>query len=117
MSDSPITAYLFLSEQEAQSKKDAMETDEQLEELSKLFKMLGDRTRLSILCFLRQGELCVGDLAALMDMTPSAISHQLRLLKNASLVRFRREGKILFYSLADDHVHTITQMGLEHVKE
>ena len=112
-----ITPFLFLTETEASEKKRCLPSEGQLFSLSELFKMFGDPTRLSILYFLRQGELCVGDLAALMDMTPSAISHQLRLLKNASLVRFRREGKTLFYSLADDHVDTITTMGLEHVRE
>lgn len=112
-----ITPFLFLSEKEAEEKKFHLPSDDNLNALSDLFKMFGDRTRLSILYFLSQGELCVGDLAALMDMTPSAISHQLRLLKNAELVRFRREGKTLFYSLADNHVETITKMGLEHVQE
>jgi len=112
-----ITPFLFLSEKEAETKKEKLPTDENLSALSDLFKMFGDRTRLSVLYFLSQGELCVGDLAALMDMTPSAISHQLRLLKNAELVRFRREGKTLFYSLADNHVEIITKMGLEHVQE
>lgn len=112
-----ITPFLFLSENEAEEKKEHLPSDENLGALSDLFKMFGDRTRLSILYFLSQGELCVGDLAALMDMTPSAISHQLRLLKNAELVRFRRDGKTLFYSLADNHVETITKMGLEHVQE
>lgn len=112
-----ITPFLFLTEEEAEEKKEKLPHDDQLASLSDLFKMFGDRTRLSVLYLLAEGELCVGDLAALLDMTPSAISHQLRLLKNASLVRFRREGKTLFYSLADDHVHTITKMGLEHVLE
>lgn len=112
-----ITPFLFLTEEEANEKKQRLPSEDNLASLSDLFKMFGDRTRLSLLYLLGQGELCVGDLAALMDMTPSAISHQLRLLKNAALVRFRREGKTLFYSLADDHVHTITKMGLEHVQE
>lgn len=118
MNEKPqITPFLFFSEQEAEEKKGSLPSENNLNALSDLFKMFGDRTRLSILYLLSQGELCVGDLAALMDMTPSAISHQLRLLKNASLVCFRREGKTLFYSLADNHVDIITKMGLEHVQE
>ncbi len=112
-----ITPFLFLTEKEAEDKRNKLPSEDHLTSLSELFKMFGDRTRLSILYLLGQGELCVGDLAAIMDMTPSAISHQLRLLKNASLVRFRRDGKTFFYSLDDDHVDTITKMGLEHVQE
>ena len=82
-----------------------------------LFRIFGDSTRIRILYVLLESEMCVCDIAALLGMTQSAISHQLRALKNARLVKARREGKTVFYSLADDHVKTIIDQGLEHVKE
>ena len=86
-------------------------------ELSDLFKMFGDSTRIKILYALFESELCVCDIANLLDMTISAISHQLRLLKQAKLVKFRREGQTVFYSLADDHVVKIISQGFEHINE
>ena len=86
-------------------------------ELSELFRIFGDSTRIRILYVLFEAEMCVCDIAALLGMTQSAISHQLRALKNARLVKARREGKTVFYSLADDHVKTIIDQGLEHVAE
>lgn len=88
-----------------------------LENLSELFKVLGDVTRVRILWALSMQELCVCDLTAVMGMTQSAISHQLRLLKSAKLVRSRREGRSVYYSLADAHVSLLFSQGLEHVKE
>ncbi len=88
-----------------------------LENLSELFKVLGDVTRVRILWALSMQELCVCDLTAVMGMTQSAISHQLRLLKSAKLVRSRREGRSVYYSLADTHVSLLFSQGLEHVKE
>lgn len=90
---------------------------EVLTALSDLFKIFGDSTRLAILSCLRHAELCVGDLADLLGMTPSAISHQLRSLRDNNLVHFRRDGKMIFYSLADEHVETIIDMGLDHITE
>ncbi|MBQ3900513.1 MAG: helix-turn-helix transcriptional regulator, partial [Clostridia bacterium] len=77
----------------------------------------GDSTRIKILFALFESELCVGDLARLLGLSQSAVSHQLKTLKEAKLVRFRRDGKIIFYSLDDDHVRTILSMGMEHVEE
>ena len=88
-----------------------------LYDLSELFRIFGDSTRIRILYVLFEAEMCVCDIAALLGMTQSAISHQLRALKNARLVKARREGKTVFYSLADDHVKTIIDQGLEHVAE
>ena len=88
-----------------------------LYELAELFKVFGDPTRIRILYALFQTELCVQDIADQLSMTQSAISHQLRILKQMSLVKFRREGKTIYYSLADDHVATIMNQGLEHVCE
>ena len=84
--------------------------------IAELFKGFADPTRVHILCLLlTQEELCVSDIAEQSDVSQSAISHQLRLLKQMHLIKFRREGKNIWYSLADDHVRTILRMGLEHV--
>ena len=91
--------------------------ENELTDLSDLFKMFGDSTRIRILCELRKGELCVCDIAERLDMEQSAISHQLRILKQAKLVRARREGKTMIYSLADNHIQKIFDMGLEHIRE
>lgn len=88
-----------------------------LQQLADLFKVFGDPTRIRILDILSQQELCVCDIAQLLSMTQSAISHQLRILKQSRLVKARREGKTIFYSLADDHVSTILTQGLDHVNE
>ncbi len=92
-------------------------TDEEIYRLSDLFKTFGDVTRIRILTALSKQELCVCDIADLLGMSQSAISHQLRVLKQQELVKFRREGKTVFYSLADTHVSTILAQGLEHVDE
>ncbi|HIS26443.1 MAG TPA: winged helix-turn-helix transcriptional regulator [Candidatus Pullilachnospira intestinigallinarum] len=91
--------------------------EEVLYRLADLFKVFGDPTRIRILYALSTGELCVCDIAQLLGMTQSAISHQLRVLKQMSLVKFRREGKTVYYSLADAHVATILAQGLDHVQE
>lgn len=85
--------------------------------LAELFKTFGDPTRIRILYVLSQGELCVNDLADILNMTPSAISHQLRLLKQTRLVKSRRDGKQIYYSLDDDHVSTMFAQGMEHILE
>ena len=90
---------------------------ETLNELSDFFKIMGDGTRLRLLWALESGELCVGDLAALLNMTKSAVSHQLKVLKTAKLVRSRKNGKNVYYSLNDHHVKLILEMALEHVCE
>ena len=94
-----------------------MPDEEQLIELAELFKMFGDSTRISILWALSVTELCVGDIANVLSMSSTAISHQLRLLKNARLVRSRREGKVIYYALADEHVLTIFAQGMSHIEE
>lgn len=90
---------------------------EVLQQLAAFYRVFGDATRLGILTALEAGELCVCDLASHLSMTVSAVSHQLRLLKQARLVKFRRDGKTVFYSLDDDHIRSILAMGQEHVKE
>lgn len=94
-----------------------MPAEETLYDLSELFKILGDSTRIKILWALDESEMCVCDLAFLLNMTQSAISHQLRVLKQTSLVKNRREGKIVFYSLIDEHVKQIFDQGLIHISE
>lgn len=94
-----------------------MPTEEEIGAMADLFKLFGDATRIKILCCLSQQELCVCDLAALIGMNQSAVSHQLRLLKQGRLVKSRREGKSVFYSLADGHVETVLAQGMEHVSE
>ena len=88
-----------------------------LMQIADLFKGFGDSTRVHILSLLAQRELCVTEIAQAVDISQSAISHQLRILKQMHLIKYRRDGKTLLYSLADDHVLTILQMGLEHVLE
>lgn len=94
-----------------------MPEEEELYDLSELFKVFGDSTRIRILFVLFEAEVCVCDLAAALNMTQSAVSHQLRILKQNRLVKSRREGKSVFYSLADAHVRTIIDQGLEHIEE
>lgn len=94
-----------------------MPDDEILYDLADLFKIFSDSTRIKILYALFEAELCVCDIAQLLSMNQSAISHQLRLLKQSKLVRYRREGKAVLYSLADGHVRTIINQGMEHVAE
>ena len=89
----------------------------ELYDLAELFKIFGDSTRIRILYVLFEAEVCVCDLAEALNMTQSAISHQLRILKQNKLVKSRREGKSVFYSLADDHVRTIIDQGREHIEE
>lgn len=97
--------------------RDRIPGEDTLYDLTELFRIFADSTRIRILYVLLESEMCVCDIAALLGMTQSAISHQLRALKNARLVKSRREGKTVFYSLTDDHVKTIIDQGLEHVSE
>lgn len=97
--------------------KEAMPQEEDLIEVAELFKAFGDPTRAKIICALSQSELCVGDLALLLEMNQSAVSHQLRLLKQTRLVKTRRDGKVRYYSLADEHIQEIFKVAFEHVME
>ena len=94
-----------------------MPQDEKLFDLAELFKVFGDSTRMKILFVLFEAEVCTCDLAAALNMTSSAISHQLNTLRRAKLVKTRRDGKSGFYSLADDHVRTIIKQGMDHIEE
>ena len=97
--------------------REHMPDGEQLQALADFYKVFGDFTRIRIMCILLRGEMCVCDLAQTLDMTQSAISHQLRVLKQMKLVTNRREGKTVFYSLADGHIRTIINQGMEHIQE
>ncbi len=92
-------------------------SDEMLADLADLFKVFGDSTRIKIIYALFEREMCVCDIAELLGMTQSAISHQLRVLKNSRLVKFKKEGKTVYYSLDDEHVNRIFDCGLSHIKE
>lgn len=109
--------YMYVHEDIVHKVNEQMPDEEILYDLAELFKIFGDSTRIKILYALFESEMCVCDIAQLLNMTQSAISHQLRSLKQSKLVKYRREGKTVFYSLADAHVRTIINQGLEHVEE
>ncbi len=96
---------------------DRMPSEDVLFQVSEYFRVLGDQTRAKIIWALHENELCVCDLANVLDMTKSAISHQLGILRRANLVKFRREGKNVFYALSDDHVRRMIEAGIEHIHE
>lgn len=109
--------FLFVHEDTVRKVTSMMPPDETLYDLAELFKVFGDSTRIRILYALFEAELCVCDIAQLLGLTQTAVSHQLRVLKNSKLVKFRRDGKTVFYSLADDHVRSILGQGMEHIEE
>lgn len=110
-------AYMHVKEHTLKRIDEKMPPEEELQDLAELFKVFGDGTRLKILYVLLCSEMCVYDIAAVLGMSQSAISHQLRVLKQMDLVKNRRDGKTVFYSLADDHVVTILNQGLDHIEE
>ena len=109
--------YIHVHESIVSQVEQNMPDEEILYDLAELFKIFGDSTRIKILYVLFESEMCVCDIAQLLGMTQSAISHQLRSLKQSKLVKYRREGKTVFYSLSDSHVRTILDQGIEHVSE
>ena len=109
--------YMYVHQDVVNKVKQDMPQDETLYDLAELFKVFGDSTRIKILYALFEAELCVCDIAQLFSVSQTAVSHQLRVLKNNKLVKFRKEGKNVFYSLADDHVRRIIDQGIEHVEE
>ena len=117
INDIPLCEFMFVHPETIEKITKAMPDDDTLIDLAELFKVFGDSTRIKILSALSGGELCVCDISTILGMTSSAVSHQLKILKNAGLVSFRREGKTVFYTLADDHVMTILSQGLEHINE
>ena len=109
--------YLYVHQDVVEKVTSEMPEDETLYDLAELFKVFGDSTRIKILYALFEEELCVCDIAQLLGLTPAAVSHQLRVLKTSKLVKNRRDGKNVFYSLADDHVRRIIDQGMEHINE
>ncbi len=115
--EAPRCEYMCVHEDIVEKVNQAMPREEQLFDLAELFKVFGDSTRIKILFVLFEAEMCVCDIAQLLGMTQSAISHQLQVLKKSKLVKYRREGKTVFYSLDDGHVRTILGQGMEHIEE
>lgn len=113
----PRCDFIYVHEEVVNQVLEVMPTDEELQSLADFFRIFGDSTRIRILYALSQSELCVCDIACLLGMGQSAISHQLRILKQMRLVKFRREGKSVLYSLADGHIETILAQGMEHIGE
>lgn len=109
--------YMTINQKTAKEIGDKMPAESELYDLADLFKVFGDSTRIKILYVLFENEMCVYDIANLLNMTQSAISHQLRVLKQNRLVKYRKEGKTVLYTLADEHVFTILSQGIEHVEE
>ena len=109
--------YMTIDEKTAEEIDNKMPDESEFYDLADLFKVFGDSTRIKILYVLFENEMCVYDIASILNMTQSAISHQLRILKQNRLVKFRKEGKTVLYTLADEHVFTILRQGIEHVEE
>lgn len=109
--------FSVIHEDTLQKVKEKMPEDQVLISVAELFKVFGDPTRIKIISALMQSEMCVCDLTALLDVSQSAISHQLRILKQTRLVKYRREGKVVYYSLDDEHISNIFKAGYEHIVE
>ena len=115
--EAPVCTGEELHEERIEKSIEAMPDIMSLYDLSDFFKILGDSTRMGILFVLGEGQLCVCDIAKALGMTKSAVSHQLKILRQADLVRYVKSGKNVFYSLADDHVKDIIEKALEHIRE
>ena len=109
--------YIHVNEETLKMIDDRMPPEEELQDLAEFYRVFGDATRLKILYVLLSAEMCVYDIASVLGMSQSAISHQLRVLKQMDLVKNRREGKAIFYALADAHIVTILSQGLDHIEE
>lgn len=117
LNDVPHCDYMHAHEDVIRTVREQMPDDDVLYDLAELYKVFGDSTRIRILYVLLEAEMCVCDIALLLGMSQSAISHQLRVLKQSKLVKYRREGKTIFYSLADEHVRMIINQGIDHITE
>ena len=113
----PCCEFLHAHEALIAQVTESMPDEMMLYDLAELFKVFGDSTRIKILYVLFESEMCVQDISNVIGMTQSAVSHQLRVLKNSKLVKYRRDGKTIYYSLADGHVRSIMDQGLEHIEE
>jgi ArsR family transcriptional regulator len=109
--------FLAAEEHQVRQVMENMPGEEELIDLSELFRVFGDSSRIKILYALMDHNMCVTDIAQMLQMNQSAVSHQLRILKDAKLVKYKREGKTIFYSLDDDHVKMILNLGMEHISE
>ena len=107
----------IIHEDKVNNAKKIMPQDDLIYDLAELFKVFADSTRMKIIYALMEGELCVCDIAAIVGTTQSAISHQLRILKQSKLVKYRKEGKVVYYSLDDEHISEIVKKGREHIEE
>ena len=117
MNENERGQFLCMSDETVQRVLEEMPPDESLYDLAELFKVFGDSTRIRILYALFEEEMCVGDIALLLGLSQTAVSHQLRVLKINKLVKGRKEGKVVFYALADDHVRRMIDQGMEHIAE
>lgn len=117
MAEGNQSDFIILKQQEAAQIEEKLPPEEEMQDLADFFKVFGDSTRLKIMFALQCKEMCVYDIAALLGMTQSAISHQLRILKQMDLVKNRREGKTIFYAPADAHIVSILSQGLDHIEE
>lgn len=117
MGETAESSFLILSNQEAKEIEAKLPPEEEMQDLADFFKVFGDSTRLRIMLALLCREMCVYDISALLGMSQSAISHQLRILKQMDLVKNRRDGKTIFYAPADDHIVSILSQGLDHIEE
>ncbi|MHB1276724.1 MAG: ArsR/SmtB family transcription factor, partial [Candidatus Humimicrobiaceae bacterium] len=115
--DETICEITWIDKQKISNVKKKMKSETTIERLSETFKILGDKTRVKILFALLIQELCVCEISELLDTTKSAISHQLRILRNTRLVKYRKDGKMAFYSLDDNHITTLFAEGLKHIEE
>ena len=113
----PCCEFLAVHEDTVQRVRSLLPGEDDLYDLAELFKVFGDSTRVKILYVLFESELCVCDISTVVNISAFAVSHQLKILKNAGLVKYRRDGKTVFYSLSDSHVTTILSQGLEHISE
>jgi DNA-binding transcriptional ArsR family regulator len=113
----PLCDIVCVNEEKVTAVRKAMRPEETIVRLAATFKVLGDPTRTKIILALLKRELCVCDIAAVANVSQSAISHQLRVLRNMNLVTYRKDGRIAYYSLNDNHINILLKAGLEHIKE
>lgn len=115
LEDKKISCHL--TEAEAERLKNGLPVEEEIQDLAEFFKIFGDPTRIRILFLLKNGEYCVHDISTLIEMQQTAVSHQLKLLRHVRLVKYRKDGKQVFYSLDDEHIGAILSVGLDHLNE
>ncbi|HEY8364474.1 MAG TPA: metalloregulator ArsR/SmtB family transcription factor [Haloplasmataceae bacterium] len=117
MTNKHICDYPFIHQEVVEKVRKELPNDENINDLASFFKVLGDKTRLKIISALLHAEMCVCDISYLLNMSQSLISHQLKVLRDSHFVKYRRQGKVVYYSLDDDHIETIVKYGLLHINE